>query len=138
MLRVPQSPIRSRTPSNRSKYDSYTPRKRYMKEQVEYGEYYGPSREQVGEPMPRGNPTRRTPTYEPSQVTFYPKAASLPRQTCEFELDEPLGDCSMLNCATSTRKPRLRQHAESKEVRKRLEFEEMENKDWSNQARPRL
>ena len=99
------------TPSNRSKYDSYTPRKRYVKEQEDYDHYFSSQRPRLEDPVPKITPTR-----EPlNQVTFNAnKPSSLPRQLCEFEFDEGMGDYDMINCATSTRKPRLRQHLDNR------------------------
>ena len=144
MLRGQQSPYQSRdsrhghtpsTPSQRSKYDSYTPRKRYMKGQEDYDQYFSNQRPRLEEPVPR-----RTPTREPlNQVTFNPnKPTSLPRQLCDFDFEEGIGDYDMINCATSSRKPRLRQHVDNKDVYKRLDFDESENRDRGNIARPRL
>lgn len=43
--REERSISRQATPSNRSKYDNYTPRKRYIKEQQDYDQYINQSKE---------------------------------------------------------------------------------------------
>lgn len=101
----------SSTPSNRSKYDSYTPRKRYVKEQEDYDQYFSNQRSRLAEPV-----LKKTPTREPlNEVTFHPnKPSSLPRRICEFDFEEDIGDYEMINCVSSSRKPRLRQHLEGR------------------------
>ena len=51
--KISEAHTNSHTPSKREKYDSYTPRKRYVKEQDEFTQYQGRSYQEHYQPSPK-------------------------------------------------------------------------------------
>lgn len=141
------------TPSKRDKYDNYTPRKRYMKEQEEYDSYRNLQIEQVGQyPQHVAVPIEADRPYSSrGRAASNPKKDSAP--PCEskriplgdlFSPDfeklypndskTPLEECAvMVNC-TSVRKSKFKGYLQDKDICKKICFEDSENRDRSNIA----
>lgn len=125
----PRAPLQH-TPSNRNKYDSYTPRKRYIKEQEEFDNYrcyQGDNVQQFSENVSpqkdedslyssrlRKSSLSRRDSYEPNSNRKY-RGEQPARETFtnyyQLESAQPLGDCTAtLNCATSIRKNKFKSY----------------------------
>lgn len=142
----------SLTPSKRQKYDNYTPRKRYVKEQEEFGQYrhftFNESQStsplhysdeqptlsrsrQLGHSRKREQPvsSEDVPSYRPSRMTNY--------DIDSYNIPEVLDDCtSMISNRPSFRQKRLRKNDEPdgykklniEDIPKKLNLEELPKK----------
>jgi hypothetical protein len=146
------------TPSKRSKYDSFTPRKRYIKEHDEYDNYRNLHIEQpqhfsehpaqqadassLYNSRNRNGSNRRREAIDANDNRHYDFG-----DICASNFDRlyptegrvPLNEYSAnLNCPTSIRKTKFKNYLESRDVCKKICFEESENKDRSNIAQARI
>jgi hypothetical protein len=146
------------TPSKRDKYDSYTPRKRYMKEQEEYDSYRNLQVEQV-DPFPQHLSSQIEPEKlynSRARGTSIPKKESISsNESKRYQFSDiyspnfdgmyptenrpPLNECTVkANCPTSVRKTKFKNYLENKEIVKKICFEDTENNDRSNVVQTRL